>query len=82
MTVVTDGIYILFHFIILCFYINSRKASLLLRAPPGFALFYSSKSVIEGEGEDDFSFCGIVMKWGNRNTRIKGLKNKIHKIFV
>jgi hypothetical protein len=38
--------------------------------------------MIEGEREEDLSLRGIVMKRGTRNTWIKVLKNKTHKIFV
>ena len=79
---VTDGIHILFHFNILHIYIDCQKSITSSARYPGFALRYSVKSMIEGEREEDLSFCGIVMLWGNRNTRIKVLKNKIHNIFV
>lgn len=82
MIIVTDGLHILFNFNILHFYIDSRKNITSSARSPGLACYYSVKSIIEGEREEDLSLCGVVMKRGNRNAWIKVLKNKTQNIFV
>jgi len=64
MIAVTDGVLILFHFIILHLYRYSRKTIISPAKLPGFAFRYPAKCVIESERDEDLSFCSIVMKRG------------------
>jgi hypothetical protein len=49
-------------------HIDSRKNITSSARSPGLAYCYSVKVMLEGEREEDLSFCGIVMKGGGGET--------------